>query len=123
MKMHSAISSVQRGGLPEGRLHSDAESEDWLPLLRHYREAIARLFLTPAHKLSDVEWKRRSLAAKNHEYTGLSVARIEFAIAQDLEFLAAQSDAAGNRAQMKRRQRLRKRKRQRLATHARRLRR
>jgi hypothetical protein len=117
MKMHHAISSVQRAGLPEGGYHPDIQSEDWFYLLRSYREALVAQFLTPAARLSDVEWKRRSLAAGNHEYTGLTVERIEFAIAQDLEFLAAHPT---HRAQvpppMKRRRRsMSKRNRQRLA--------
>lgn len=59
------------------------------PIIDNYRKAIARLFLTPAHRLSDVGWKQKALAAEEHKHTDLSSERIEAAISHDIEFLAA----------------------------------
>jgi hypothetical protein len=48
MKMNDAISRVQRHDVPEGKLHPAYKHEDhWNPLAK-YREAWARLMLTPA---------------------------------------------------------------------------
>ncbi|GMP11868.1 hypothetical protein [Bradyrhizobium sp. TM239] len=89
MKMHTAISSVQRAGLPEGDNHQKTENSHWHPIAANYRKAIAELFLTPAHRLTDITWKQKALAAEEHKYTDLSRDRIEAAIAQDIDFLAA----------------------------------
>ena len=89
MKMHHVISSVQRAGLPEGDNHQKAEHWHWHPIAANYRKAIADLFLTPAHRLSDITWKQKALAAEEHKYTDLSRERIEAAIARDIDFLAA----------------------------------
>lgn len=89
MKMRSAIYSVQRAGLPEGDNHSRVEHWHWHPIIDNYRKAIAGLFLTPAHRLSDVAWRQKALAAEEHKHTDLSSERIEAAISHDIEFLAA----------------------------------
>jgi hypothetical protein len=88
MRMHDAIYVVQDRGLPEGRLDPEHDHDERMHLVAYYRAAIARQFLTPAPRLDAVEWKRKKLAAGEHKYTGLKPERIEFAIAQDLEFLA-----------------------------------
>jgi hypothetical protein len=94
MKLHGAISSAVRWrAFPDGmlgELHPEFDDrEGWNLLLKNYRAALVKQFLTPAHRSSDVEWKRKALAAGEHAYTGLTTERIEFAIAQDVEFLAA----------------------------------
>jgi hypothetical protein len=89
MKMHSAVSAVQHAGLPEGAAHQKAEHWHWQPIVESYRKAIARLFLTPAHRLSDITWKQKALGSGDHTYTDLSSERIEAAIAKDIAFLAA----------------------------------
>jgi hypothetical protein len=89
MRMHDAIYVVQDRGLPEGRLDPEHDHGEWMHLVGYYRAAIARQFLTPAPRLDAVEWKRKKLTAGEHKYTGLKPERIEFAIAQDLEFLAS----------------------------------
>ena len=45
--------------------------------------------LTPAHRAADITWKRKTLATRQHKYTDVTVERIDFAIEQDLAFLAA----------------------------------
>lgn len=89
MKMHDAISIVQRAGLPEGDNHQKAEHWQWHPIAENYRRAVARLFLTPASTQLNIAWKKKALAAEEHKYTGLSSERIEAAIALDIEFLKA----------------------------------
>jgi hypothetical protein len=87
MKMNDAISRVQRHDVPEGRLHPTYKHEDhWNPLAK-YREAWARLLLTPAPDMLSVTWKRAQLKAENHKHTDLKPERIERAIADDVEFL------------------------------------
>ncbi|MDN5003804.1 hypothetical protein ACFQZO_23490 [Bradyrhizobium sp. GCM10027634] len=89
MNMHSAIGSVQRAGLPEGENHQKVEYWHHAPIVDNYRKAVARLFLTPAPTLLNVTWKKKALAAEKHKFTDVSADKIEAAIAQDLEFLAA----------------------------------
>jgi hypothetical protein len=45
--------------------------------------------LTPAPDTAAVAWKKAALAAGQHEYTDIKTERIERAIADDVEFLAA----------------------------------
>ncbi|WP_426615757.1 hypothetical protein [Bradyrhizobium sp. McL0616] len=89
MKMHHAISNVQRAGMPEGDNHQEAEHWHWHPIAENYRKAVARLFLTPASTQLNIAWKKKALAAKEHNYTELTDKQIERAIQRDLEFLAA----------------------------------
>jgi hypothetical protein len=89
LKLHDAISCVQRAGMPEGANHKKTEFEQRWAIVGSYREAIARLFLTPAYRLSDVTWKQKALAAGEHKHTDLASERIEAAIAKELAFLAA----------------------------------
>jgi hypothetical protein len=56
-------------------------------LIGKYREAWARLMLTPAPDMLSVTWKRAQLQAENHKHTDLKPERIERAIADDVEFL------------------------------------
>jgi hypothetical protein len=58
-------------------------------LVRAYRKALVTQLLTPVHRAADVDWKQKTLATGQHEYTDVTAERIEFAIAQDREFLAA----------------------------------
>jgi hypothetical protein len=89
LRMHHVISCAQDAGLPEGNSHPKVSHKDRNPILRSYRQAIVRLFLTPACRLSDVTWKQKALAAGKHKHTDLSGERIEAAIAKDLAFFAA----------------------------------
>jgi hypothetical protein len=89
MKMNDAISRVQRHDVPEGKLHPAYKHEDhWNPLAK-YREAWARLMLTPAPDALVVIWRRAQLKAGHHKHTDLKPERIERAIADDVEFLKA----------------------------------
>ncbi len=87
MKMDGAISRVQHHETPEGALHPVREPKDYWVLVAKYREAWARLMLTPSPDMQSVTWKRAQLKAENHKHTGLKTERIERAIADDVEFL------------------------------------
>ena len=87
MKMDGVISCVQRHGTPEGDLHPTRDPKDYWKLVVKYRQAWARLMLTPAPDMRSVTWKRAELKAENHKPTDLKTERIERAIADDVEFL------------------------------------
>jgi hypothetical protein len=89
MKMDTAVSHVQNCNAPEGNLHPVREPKDYWTLVAKWREAWARLMLTPAPNAREIKWKRAQLKAENHKYTGLTAERIEQAIADDVEFLKA----------------------------------
>jgi hypothetical protein len=89
MKMDSAISRVQNCEAPEGKLHPLREPKDHGTLIERYRLAWCHLMLTPAPDMRSVTWKQAQLKAENYKYTGLPPARIEQAIADDVEFLKA----------------------------------
>jgi hypothetical protein len=87
MKMNDAIARIQRHDSPEGKLQPAYKHEDhWNPLAE-YREAWARLMLTPAPDMLSVTWKRPQLKPGYHKHTDLKPERIERAIADDVEFL------------------------------------
>jgi hypothetical protein len=88
-KMESAISRVQNCSAPEGEMHPTRDPKDDWTLVQKWREAWARLMLTPAPDMRSVAWKRAQLKAGNHEHTDLKPERIERAIADDLAWLAA----------------------------------
>ncbi len=69
MKMHSAIMCVQRHQLPEGDLHAPSEHGEFHRLCAKWRQAWARLMLTPAADMRSVTWKRAQLKAENHKHT------------------------------------------------------
>jgi len=58
MKMDGVISRVQRHGTPEGELHPTRNPKDYWQLVVKYRQAWARLMLTPAPDMQSVTWKR-----------------------------------------------------------------
>jgi hypothetical protein len=89
MKMDSAISRVQNHDTPEGELHPIYNPQNHWAMIAKYREAWARLMLTPAPDMSRVAWKRAQLKAQNHKHTDLKAERIERAIVDDVEFLKA----------------------------------
>jgi hypothetical protein len=89
MKIKSAIACVQNYGTPEGDMHEFVTDETHGHLVAKWRAAWARLMLTPAPNAREVNWKRAQLKADKYKCTGLSAARIEQAIADDVEFLKA----------------------------------
>ena len=95
MKMDGVISRVQRHGTPEGELHPTRNPKDYWQLVVKYRQAWARLMLTPAPDMQSVTWKRAQLKAENHKHTDLKTERIERAIADDVEFLKAHPSRRG----------------------------
>ena len=116
LEMESAISCAQRHGLPEGNNHPPHNPDERWTVLANWRQAIAQQLLTPAPDTAAVAWKKAALAGGQHEYTDIKTERVERAIADDVAWLVAPP--------MKRRRRAhRKRDRQRLMTHRRRLKR
>jgi hypothetical protein len=89
LKFHETVSRVQDLDMPEGHNHPTVKSDDRWPLLDNWRAAIGKQLLTPAPDAAAVKWKQLTLAGDQHRYTGVKSERIERAIADDLEFLAA----------------------------------
>jgi hypothetical protein len=86
-KMEDAISFAKRAGLPEGQLHPGLVPLGVWDMVAKYREAIMAQLLTPAPTAREIEWKRATFKAGDHEYTDVKPERIELAIAADVEFL------------------------------------
>jgi hypothetical protein len=125
MDFEDALRSVQTNGLAVGRFH-DEIGENRIMLVKEWRKALVEQMITPAPYVRAIMWKETTLAQGQHQHIGVKDQTLQRAIAADKAFLAAHpvrqiQEQAG--AAMKRRRRLRKRNRQRLATHARRLRR
>ena len=60
-----------------------------MPMVKRWREAMARQLLTPAPDVGSVTWKKMVLAGRQLRYTDMKPERVERAIAEDLAFLAA----------------------------------
>jgi hypothetical protein len=91
-KLENAIAVAQSSGIAEGSNHPIRHwtaSDGGQEMLANYREAIGKQLLTPAFDRCAVTWKKAALKAGDHEYTGVTTARAERAIADDLAFLAA----------------------------------
>jgi hypothetical protein len=97
MTFHDAISQAQRMEISEGRNHPIVDSDDRTPIVRQWREALARQVLTPAPDANSVKWKHVVLDSGDLAYTGVKPERVERAIADDLAFLAAHPVRQSNR--------------------------
>jgi hypothetical protein len=64
MKMHNAIARAQSHGLPEGDLHAPIDHGEFHRLCAKWRQAWARLMLTPAADMLSVAWKRATQGRK-----------------------------------------------------------
>jgi hypothetical protein len=84
-----AVSWAQRVGVLEGSFHPAVNSDHRGPNVARYRAALVNQLLTPAWDVASVKWKQQALAGGQHRYTDVKPERIERAIADDLEFLAA----------------------------------
>jgi hypothetical protein len=74
---------------PEGRKFYQ-DREQWpLDSVAKWREALMAQLLTPAPDTGAITWKRATLEAGQHRFTDTSPKKIERAIADDLEWLAA----------------------------------
>jgi hypothetical protein len=103
-----------------------AAYENRSSLVDTWREAVVKQLLTPAPNVAAVAWKRAKLSGGAFSHLPVKADRVERAIADDIAFLDAHPARQSNR----RRQswsagadRIEKRNRQRLAAHARRLKR
>jgi hypothetical protein len=77
------------------------KTSDWT-LVAKWRQAWARLMLTPAPDMLSVTWKRAQLKAGCHKHTDPKPERIERAIADDVEFLKAHPSRRGGGRSSKR---------------------
>src|ERR1700730_6721720 len=102
LKMDSAIFRVQHHGTPESDMHSPYKPADHWTLVAKYREAWARLMLTPAPDAQAVVRKRAQINAENHKHTDLKPERIAHQIADDVEFLRSHPTRRGGHYSPKR---------------------
>jgi hypothetical protein len=84
-----AVGWAQRMEIPEGNFHPDVDPADHMPMVDKWRAALVKQLLTPAPDGVSVKWKQMALARGQHRYTDVKPERIERAISEDLEFLAA----------------------------------
>jgi len=107
LDFYDALSRVQRNGMSEGRSHPAVDLEDRHALVEKWRAAFVRQLLTPASDAASVAWKQNALSRGKYQHTGLKPERLERAIADDLEFLAAHpvrrsnSEATAHRREFK----------------------
>jgi hypothetical protein len=87
LTFHDALSQAQRMEIPEGHYHPIVDSDDRMPMVRRWREALARQVLTPAPDANSVKWKQAVLDSGDLEYAGVKAERVEQAIADDIAFL------------------------------------
>ena len=59
---HDVLSQAQRMEIPEGHYHPIANSDDRMPMVRRWREALVRQVLTPAPDANSVKWKQAVLS-------------------------------------------------------------
>jgi hypothetical protein len=89
LSFEDAVQWVQRMNLPVGRFHPPVADSYRMPMVASWRDAIVKQLLTPAPDARAIIWKKAALAAGDHRYTSVKTERIEQAIADDLDFLAA----------------------------------
>jgi hypothetical protein len=129
LDMESGISTAQRHGIPEGTNHPPHIADDRWTLLANWRLSVAAQLMTPTPDTRAIAWKKAALEGEQWQWTDLTKERIEHAIADDEAFLNTHPVRTKllkqrGKARMKRRRRsVRKRNRQWIAAHARRLRR
>jgi hypothetical protein len=97
MKMKSAISCMQNYGTSEGDMHEFVTDETHGTLVAKWRLAWRKLMLTPAPNAREVTLKRAQLEGEKYKYSGVTPARIEQAIADDVEWLKAHPTRKGGR--------------------------
>ena len=83
-------------------------------MVAKYREAIMAQLLTPAPTMREIEWKRATFKACDHEYTDIKPERIERAIAEDVAWLAAHPTRRTNSEAMARSRKFKEAMRQRI---------
>jgi hypothetical protein len=89
LELQFAISVAQSNGVSDALRHPPTTQDDRWCLLGNYRKAEASQLLTPAPKVSLVNWKQQVFAKGNYKFTDVRKEQIEKAIAEDLAFLAA----------------------------------
>jgi hypothetical protein len=89
LEFDRAVQAAQRLELPEGSNHPVVDRSKDRQLVQCWREALVKQLLTPAWDVASIKWKQMALARGQHRYVDVNPERIERAIADDLEFLAA----------------------------------
>jgi hypothetical protein len=87
---NSALSSAQSWGIADSVKFPAADNNEsrW-KLVDTWREAVVKQLLTASPDLAAINWKRAKLASRDFAHLPTKVERIERAIAEDMEWLAA----------------------------------
>jgi len=90
MRFEDAIEIARRCGVPAASRHPEKTPEDRMPLLKHYRAALAEQLLTPAPNIASVSWKQAVVDGDGYVLVEcVEKERVERVIADDLAFLRA----------------------------------
>jgi hypothetical protein len=90
MRFEDAIEIARHCGAPAASRHPEKTPEDRMPLLKHYRAALAEQLLTPAPNIASVNWKQAVVDGDGYVFVEcVKKEQVEKAIADDLAFLAA----------------------------------
>lgn len=86
IEFDSACETAQERGIQDSLALS---TDDRMINVRKWRQAVVNQLLTPAPDAASLTWKRQAFAQGEHEHIGTKPKRIERAIADDVEWLAA----------------------------------
>ena len=92
----SALGTAQHYGIADSASFPSAENENRFGLVGKWREAVAKKLLTPAPDLAAITWKRAKLESNDFPHLPIKKERVERAIADDVEFLAAHPTRRSN---------------------------
>lgn len=109
-----ALQIAQQYGIADSASLPSAENESRLGLVDKWREAVAKMLLTPAPDLAAVTWKRAQLKKRGFCFVPVKKERVERAIANDVAFLAAHPTRRTNSEVMTRRREFKAAMRQRI---------
>src|SRR5258708_36247922 len=84
-----ALGTAQKYGICDSASFPSAENENRFGLVDKWHEAVAKKLLTPAPDLAAITWKRAKLKSSDFPYLPVEKERVERAIVDDVEFLAA----------------------------------
>ena len=86
---HSELRTAQKYGIADSASFPSTENENRYGLVEKWREAVVKKLLTPAADLAAITWKRAKLESSEFPHLPVKKERVERAIADDVEFLAA----------------------------------
>ncbi|KJC60053.1 hypothetical protein UP10_15385 [Bradyrhizobium sp. LTSPM299] len=93
---------AQRYGIADSASFPPAENENRFGLVDKWREAVAKLLLTPAPDTRAVTWKRQQLSSRGFPYLPVSKERVQRVIDEDDAFLKAHPTRRSNSEAMAR---------------------